>query len=103
RRQLPLVNALGVTRDLAAAVASLHRQGVAHADLRADNVLILAAGRGARLADLGSALRRGESGFEDACRSDVRRLGGLLHWMLTGALLDGAPPRLTRAAGFHRD
>jgi serine/threonine protein kinase len=103
QRQLPLVNALAALRDLAVAVSSLHRHGVAHGDLRADNVIVPPSERGARITDLGSAVRRGQAGFEESCRSDIRRLGGLLHWMLTGAPVDGAPPRLTRAAGFHRD
>jgi serine/threonine protein kinase len=103
RRQLPLVNALSLLRDAAAGVARLHARGIAHADLRAANVLVLPGERQARLADLGAALRAGEPGHDGARRADLRRLGELLHLMLTGAAPDGAAPRLIPAAGYPRE
>jgi serine/threonine protein kinase len=102
RRQLPLVNAMAIGRDVAAALVELHAAGVAHGDLRADNVLVLPGERRARLTDLGSSVLRPEPRFPEGCRQDLRALGALLHLMLTGALPAGAP-RLTRAAGFNAE
>jgi serine/threonine protein kinase len=103
RRQLPLVSAIAIGRDAAAALAALHEAGVAHADLRPDNLLVLPGERRACLTDLGSAVLRPDPRFPEACRQDLRALGALLHLMLTGSLPAGSPPRLARAAGYNRE
>src|SRR5439155_139386 len=105
RRQLPLAGALAVARDVAAALAALHQAGVAHGDIRADNILVLAGEPAsghpsARLTDLGSACFAPEPGFLPAREEDVKRLGALLHEMLTGGP-PASPPRLTPAAGYN--
>jgi serine/threonine protein kinase len=101
RRQLPLAAALAVTRDVASALAALHHAGVAHGDVRADNILVLAgASAGARLTDLGSACFAPEERFLAARDEDLKRLGSLLHEMLTGSP-PGGSARLTPAAGYN--
>lgn len=101
RRQLPLAQALRLFRDAAGGVAALHRAGVAHADLRPDNVLVLERDSQARLLDLGSAVLRADPAFPAATHQDVERLGELLHLMLVGAAATPGPSRLTAAAGHH--
>jgi serine/threonine protein kinase len=102
RRQLPLVDAARFACDIARGIASLHEAGIAHADLRADNVLVMQGDRAAVLTDLGSATFRGEPAHIDALRADIRRLGALFHLMLTGALPPPGGSRITAAAGYHR-
>lgn len=101
RRQLPLVQALRLFADAAAGIAALHRAGVAHADLRPDNVVVIERGAGARLLDLGSALLRADPGYPAGTRQDLERLGDLLHVMLTGATAGAAAARLTPGTGHH--
>jgi len=54
---LPTPLALGIARDVAHAVAHLHRRGVMHGDLYAHNILIDPVHGQARLGDLGAATR----------------------------------------------
>ncbi|WP_019429924.1 leucine-rich repeat-containing protein kinase family protein [Limnohabitans sp. Rim47] len=53
----PAPLALGIARDVAHAVAHLHRRGVMHGDLYAHNILIDPVHGQARLGDLGAATR----------------------------------------------
>lgn len=103
RRGLPLVRALDLARDVASVLAELHDAGLAHGDLRADNVLVPPLGPRptAVVADLGSACRRGEAGYEPAVEDDQRRLAGLLYQMLAGMPPEECPGALSTARGQH--
>jgi tetratricopeptide (TPR) repeat protein len=95
---------LRLLREVAAAVAALHAQGVAHRDLKPGNVLLDAAGR-ALLADFGCAAPFGEdggrSGHSPYSAGRAQRLGAAvtaeddLHGFgaLAHELLSGYPPR----------
>ena len=52
--QLSLSEGIGIATKLARAVATLHRAGIIHRDIKPDNVILLAGG-GLRLVDLGVA------------------------------------------------
>ena len=52
--QLSLTEGIGIATKLARAVATLHRAGIIHRDIKPDNVILLAGG-GLRLVDLGVA------------------------------------------------
>ena len=52
--QLSLAEGIGIATKLARAVATLHRAGIIHRDIKPDNVILLKAG-GLRLVDLGVA------------------------------------------------
>src|SRR5437660_8403840 len=52
--QLSLGEGIGIATKLARAVATLHRAGIIHRDIKPDNVILLARG-GLRLVDLGVA------------------------------------------------
>jgi serine/threonine protein kinase len=103
QRRLPLVTALTLLRDVAAVTTEMHAAGMAHGDLRADNVLVGPGQRGTQaiVTDLGEAVRRGEPGFDLALREDARRIGSLLYLMLTGVLPEQDAGRLSSAHGHH--
>jgi serine/threonine protein kinase len=99
RRRLPLRQALEILQPLAEALAAIHAERLAHADLRAQNVVVTT-DRGAMLADPG----RSDASVALTVRQheDVRQLGGLLYLMLTGRSWDPAAPPLSAANGFNR-
>lgn len=108
-RSLPLVRAVAILLRLADAVALIHARGWSHGDLRPDNILIEAATQQAFLLDLGEAQPEathrpsrsaGPNAAGGAC-ADLRQLGELLAWCLTGVDPALHPDRLSRAAGFH--
>ncbi len=117
---LPLDEALTLIRQVAAALAAAHAEGVIHRDIKPENVLLDAAGQ-VRVTDFGMALslapgaprltRTGAtlgtpgylapeqlSGAETDARTDLFALGVLLYEMLTGRLPLGSfePPRAVR-------
>lgn len=106
--QLDVASSLWIARQIADALAALHRKGFLHGDVKPDNVRMLEEGR-AMLLDLGFAHRPGENanllerGYVlgtanylapelcgsqpwDEKKSDVFSLGILLFEMLTGRL-----------------
>ncbi|MBI3910379.1 MAG: phosphotransferase [Armatimonadetes bacterium] len=94
-RRLPLAQALTALRDAAEALAALHRHGLAHGDLRPENLIL--SRREAILIDLDSA-----AAASDAARAaDIAGLGWVLHLALTGAEpCDPAAPLSVRC-GHH--
>jgi serine/threonine protein kinase len=117
---LPLDEALTLIRQVAAALAAAHAEGVIHRDIKPENVLLDAAGQ-VRVTDFGMALslapgaprltRTGAtlgtpgylapeqlSGADTDARTDLFALGVLLYEMLTGRLPLGSfePPRTVR-------
>ncbi len=58
--RVDVATTVGIARQIAAALASLHRKGFLHGDLKPDNIVLLP-GNGVRLIDLGSARRPGEN------------------------------------------
>jgi serine/threonine protein kinase len=106
--QIDAATALWITRQVADALAALHRKGFIHGDVKPDNIRILDEGR-AMLLDLGFAHRPGENAVllengyilgtanylapelcgsepKDDQRSDVFSLGITLFEMLSGRL-----------------
>jgi serine/threonine protein kinase len=96
RRRLPLRQALEWLDGICQGIGYLHHRGVAHGDLRPQNVLCVA-GRGAILTDPGAGPEEAPSP-----EGDVRAAGRLLHYMLTGEDPAGTTSRLTPAAGHNR-
>jgi serine/threonine protein kinase len=107
-RSLPLAQAVPTVARVADAVAALHVAGWVHGDLRPDNVLLESGAHQAFLVDLGEAQPAGggrRDGVGDTrhltTARDVRQLGELLAWALTGVDPAAQPERLSRAGGFH--
>jgi serine/threonine protein kinase len=103
QRRLPLVVALSLLHDVAAVTGQMHAGGLAHGDLRAENILVASEDGRTRavVTDLGEAPRRGEPEFDAAVINDVGRLAELLYFMLTGSVAARDPGRLSAAHGHH--
>lgn len=101
QRRLPLVIALGYLQDVSAALAALHAGGLAHGDLRPENVMVEETTRHAVLADLGETVDRREPEHGARLRTDLCALGDLLAFTLTGEHGEAFPPRLTTANGYN--
>jgi serine/threonine protein kinase len=128
-RGLPLGQVVPALACIADAVAALHTAGWVHGDLRPDNILLESGAPLAFLVDLGEARPIGAASREPAGvsrqrqsrldavdadlahltpdathrppSSDVRQLGELLAWALTGVDPALQPDRLSRAGGYH--
>ena len=98
RRRLPLRQSLEILEPIAEALGYLHARGLAHGDVRVENVIVVPE-RGAVLTDPAPQHRTGNIGPE---ASDIRALGEMLHRCVTGREPDDKEPRLTTAAGFNR-
>ncbi|WP_141916102.1 MULTISPECIES: leucine-rich repeat-containing protein kinase family protein [unclassified Herbaspirillum] len=90
-------HALGVARDVAAAVAHLHRRGVVHGDLYAHNILHRAPGS-ALLGDFGAAsLCDPAAPYAAALQAmEARAFGCLLEELLQRCALPGLEPVIER-------
>lgn len=99
RRRLPVRQALEILEPLSAAVVAIHARGLAHGDIRPQNVLVVPR-RGAMLIDPGP----GEpvAPRESLAGRDVRRLGELLHLMVTGTIPELGRSTLATNQGFSR-
>lgn len=76
---VPLARAVEIIRAVLGGLAHVHAGGIAHGDLRAESVLLSAAG--IVLADAGIA---GVLGRPASSKMDMATLGGLVHEMLVG-------------------
>jgi serine/threonine-protein kinase len=93
RRRLPLRQALELLAGLAEALAHFHERGLAHGDVRGQNLLVLPT-RGAVLTDPEPVAPATTAG-------DVQAAGVLLSLMLTGQETAAGVP-LTTAGGHNR-
>jgi serine/threonine protein kinase len=123
QRSLPLVQAVPMLLRIADAVAALHAAGWSHGDLRPDNIRLESGIHPLRgypqpfLLDFGEAWPVGSAVEEKRGRrtrgigtapnvpgpvcEDLRRLGQLLAWSLTGVDPEIDPDRLSPARGHH--
>lgn len=94
RRRLPLRRALEILGGVCEGLVHLHEHGVAHGDIRAQNVIVVT-GRGAVLTDPGA---QPAGTFSE----DIRAAGGLFQLMLAGTARPGSGAALSVSAGHSR-
>ncbi|HSO32246.1 MAG TPA: hypothetical protein VLT33_07020, partial [Labilithrix sp.] len=92
RGPLPLAEAVGYTLEACEAVAEAHAAGIAHGDLRPENVF-LARGPGGTTVEVPFVGRRSADASRQDVARDIAALGGLLRTLISGMNdyeLDGA-------------
>lgn len=98
RGELPVRSAIGCAVRVARALAAAHWKGIAHGDVRSENVLLTPGGRAIVLGFGLTAVTRADSS------SDVFAFAAMCREVITGALSRGALPerrrRLARVAVF---
>src|SRR5262249_22131148 len=116
---LPLVQVLAMLVRVSDAVAALHAAGWAHGDLRPDNIFLETGTQQPFVLDPGEAVRlEGPGGTNPGKKlprghrmtgqvtvplaGDVRGLGRLLAWSLTGVDSEIDPERFSTARGYHQ-
>lgn len=94
RGALPLAEAVGYTLDACEAVAEGHALGMAHGDLRLDNIHLASGPNGPTVKVSWTSAAKAERAAKEDVARDIAGLGALLRVLATGRLdmeADGAP------------
>lgn len=96
RRRVPIARAVGWTLEIAEAIAEAHALGLAHGDLRVDNVFVARGGNGPSIKVAWATAAKAEGAAKEDAQRDVAALGAILRMLTTGSAngADDAAPTL---------